>query len=165
MNFCNLTYKDFDRRIIIFLTIKSSPHVQMSTPFCNKQRKVPKQVCNRKKCFTGEKLEKPPKMKFFSLDAWRNSIHLWALTTLRPFRSSWDIKANLFASTFLVSQEKVWQGEPVHRVSNALCLHGWFESNYKLSGAEGSADLKISKSALLSLNHHNFSNTESMYTK
>ena len=28
-----------------------------------------------------------------------------------------------------------------------------------LKGAVGSADLKISKSALLSLNHHNFSNT------
>ena len=32
-------------------------------------------------------------------------------------------------------------------------------------GAGRSANLKISKSALLSLNHHNFSNTEPIYTK
>ena len=32
-------------------------------------------------------------------------------------------------------------------------------------GAVGSADLKISKSALLSLNHHNFSNTKPIYTE
>ena len=29
----------------------------------------------------------------------------------------------------------------------------------------GSADLKISKSALLSLNYHNFSNTKPIYTE
>ena len=34
-----------------------------------------------------------------------------------------------------------------------------------LRGAIGSADLKISKSALLSLNHHNFPNTKPMYTE
>ena len=34
-----------------------------------------------------------------------------------------------------------------------------------LKGAVGSADLKISKSALLSLNHHNFSNTKPIYTE
>ena len=34
-----------------------------------------------------------------------------------------------------------------------------------IKGAVGSADLKISKSALLSLNHHNFSKTEPIYTK
>ena len=33
------------------------------------------------------------------------------------------------------------------------------------NGAVGSADLKISKSALLSLNHHNFSNTKLIYTE
>ena len=32
-------------------------------------------------------------------------------------------------------------------------------------GAVGSADLKISKSALLSLNHDNFSNTKPIYTE
>ena len=32
-------------------------------------------------------------------------------------------------------------------------------------GAVGSADLKISKSTLLSLNHHNFSNTTPLYTE
>ena len=32
-------------------------------------------------------------------------------------------------------------------------------------GSAGSADLKISKSALLSLNHHNFSNTKPIYTE
>ena len=32
-------------------------------------------------------------------------------------------------------------------------------------GAVGSADLKISKSALLSLNHHNFSNIKPIYTE
>ena len=32
-------------------------------------------------------------------------------------------------------------------------------------GAVGSADLKISKSALLSLNHRNFSNTNRIYTE
>ena len=31
-------------------------------------------------------------------------------------------------------------------------------------GAGGSADLKINKSAPLSLNHHTFSNTEPIYT-
>ena len=35
--------------------------------------------------------------------------------------------------------------------------------NFK--GAVGSADLKISKSALLSLNHHNFSNTKPICTE
>ena len=35
----------------------------------------------------------------------------------------------------------------------------------ELKGVVGSADLKISKSALLSLNHHNFSNTEPIYTE
>ena len=35
----------------------------------------------------------------------------------------------------------------------------------KFKGAVGSADLKISKSALLSLNHHNFSNTKPIYTE
>ena len=34
-----------------------------------------------------------------------------------------------------------------------------------IKGAAGSADLKISKSALLSLNHHNVSNTEPIYTE
>ena len=34
-----------------------------------------------------------------------------------------------------------------------------------LKGAVGSADLKISKSALLSLNHQNFSNTKPIYTE
>ena len=32
-----------------------------------------------------------------------------------------------------------------------------------VKGAVGSADLKINKSALLSLNHHNFSNTKPIY--
>ena len=35
----------------------------------------------------------------------------------------------------------------------------------ELKGAGRSAELKISKSASLSLNHHNFSNTELIYTK
>ena len=35
----------------------------------------------------------------------------------------------------------------------------------RVKGAVGSADLKISKSALLSLNHHNFSNTRPIYTE
>ena len=34
-----------------------------------------------------------------------------------------------------------------------------------IKGAVGSGDLKISKSALLSLNHHNFSNTKPIYTE
>ena len=34
-----------------------------------------------------------------------------------------------------------------------------------IKGVVGSADLKISKSALLSLNHHNFSNTKPIYTE
>ena len=36
---------------------------------------------------------------------------------------------------------------------------------FGIKGTGGSADLKISKSALLSLNHLNFSNTEPIYTK
>ena len=35
----------------------------------------------------------------------------------------------------------------------------------RLKGAVGSADLKISKSALLSLNHHNFLNTKPIFTE
>ena len=38
-------------------------------------------------------------------------------------------------------------------------------SIWHIKGAVGSADLKISKSALLSLNHHNFSNTNPIYTE
>ena len=38
-------------------------------------------------------------------------------------------------------------------------------SDTELKGAVGSADLEISKSALLSLNHHNFSNTKPIYTE
>ena len=34
-----------------------------------------------------------------------------------------------------------------------------------IKGAVGSADLKISKSALLSLNRHNFSNNKPIYTE
>ena len=34
-----------------------------------------------------------------------------------------------------------------------------------IKGAVGSAGLKISKSAILSLNHHNFSNTKPIYTE
>ena len=44
-----------------------------------------------------------------------------------------------------------------------------FDTEYviilSLRGAVRSADLKISKSATLSLNHHTFSNTEPIYTK
>ena len=39
------------------------------------------------------------------------------------------------------------------------------EIECELKGAVGSADLKISKSALLSLNHHNLSNTKPIYTE
>ena len=40
----------------------------------------------------------------------------------------------------------------------------WYDfSNVK--GAAGSADLKISKSTLLSLNHRNFLNTKPIYTE
>ena len=39
------------------------------------------------------------------------------------------------------------------------------ENTPELKGAVGSADLKISKSALLSLNHHNFSNTKPIYAE
>ena len=35
----------------------------------------------------------------------------------------------------------------------------------QFKGTVGSADLKISKSALLPLNHHNFSNTKPIYTE
>ena len=38
-----------------------------------------------------------------------------------------------------------------------------FRPTFLLKGAGGSADLKISKSALLSLNHHNLSNSEPIY--
>ena len=38
-------------------------------------------------------------------------------------------------------------------------------SFYVFAKAVGSADLKISNSALLSLNHHNFSNTKPIYTE
>ena len=37
--------------------------------------------------------------------------------------------------------------------------------DFSIKGAVGSADLKISKSALLSLNHHNFSNTKPIDTE
>ena len=38
------------------------------------------------------------------------------------------------------------------------------QKSVAIKGAVGSADLKISKSASLSLNHHNFSNTTQIYT-
>ena len=44
-------------------------------------------------------------------------------------------------------------------------LLSMLERIVELKGAAGSADLKISKSALLLLNHHNFSNTEPIYTE
>ena len=40
-----------------------------------------------------------------------------------------------------------------------------FKLGTALRGAAGSADFKISKSALLSSNHHNFSNTKPIYTE
>ena len=40
-----------------------------------------------------------------------------------------------------------------------------FSLSLEIKGAGGLADLKISKSALLFLNHNNFSNTESIYTE
>ena len=39
------------------------------------------------------------------------------------------------------------------------------QGKLELKGAGRSADLKINKSAQLSLNHHTFSNTEPIYTK
>ena len=39
------------------------------------------------------------------------------------------------------------------------------QSVFQLEGAVGSADLKISKSPLLSLNHHNFLNTKPIYAE
>ena len=44
-------------------------------------------------------------------------------------------------------------------------LNNHLTGTLTLKGAVGSADLKISKSALLSLNHHNFSNTEPIFTQ
>ena len=43
-------------------------------------------------------------------------------------------------------------------------IFNFFVSDH-LNGAVGSADLKISKSALLSLNRHNFLNTKPIYTE
>ena len=43
-------------------------------------------------------------------------------------------------------------------------IFNFFVSDH-LKGAVGSADLKISKSALLSLNRHNFLNTKPIYTE
>ena len=40
-----------------------------------------------------------------------------------------------------------------------------YPSLNRVNGAGGSTDLKISKFALPSLNHHNFSNTEPIHTK
>ena len=48
--------------------------------------------------------------------------------------------------------------------SGGVSFFHWFINNL-IKGAVGSAYLKISKSALLSLNHHNFSNTKPIYTK
>ena len=59
-------------------------------------------------------------------------------------------------------------------VANSSCMHSAIKTRInqlqkqvkeELKGAVGSADLKISKSALLSLNHHNFSNTKPIYTE
>ena len=41
----------------------------------------------------------------------------------------------------------------------------YVEISYNRKGGGRSADLKINKSAPLSLNHHTFSNTEPIYTK
>ena len=46
---------------------------------------------------------------------------------------------------------------------NTMCIVFVYYVSFK--GAVGSADLKISKSALLFLNHHNFSNTKPIYTE
>ena len=45
------------------------------------------------------------------------------------------------------------------------CLFRFNHLNSVVKGAGGSEDLKISKSTLLFLNPHNFSNTEPIYTK
>ena len=45
------------------------------------------------------------------------------------------------------------------------CTEALFTILETIKGAVGSTDLKISKSALLSLNHHNFSNTKPIYTE
>ena len=52
---------------------------------------------------------------------------------------------------------------PLCQLFSTEALKGLKIRNFK--GAVGSADLKISKSALLSLNHHNFSNTKPIYTE
>ena len=50
-------------------------------------------------------------------------------------------------------------------VDSQLWEHSDDLDSKEFKGAVGLADLKISKSALLSLNHHNFSNTKPIYTE
>ena len=45
----------------------------------------------------------------------------------------------------------------------SIKMHLSGKQNSLFKGAVGSADLKISKSVLLSLNHHKFSNTKPIY--
>ena len=77
-----------------------------------------------------------------------------------------------FFIVFAVCQTYFLEIGPVHqKVWSFKCMmlktFGFKFSQVRrhLKGAGGPADLKISKSALFSLNHHNFSNTELIYTK
>ena len=58
-------------------------------------------------------------------------------------------------------------GLTLHRMGSVFVawIQSWSRRGPFLKGAVGSADLKICQSALLSLNHHNFSNTKPIYTE
>ena len=61
--------------------------------------------------------------------------------------------------TSSVGAGRLVRPRPYQNVSDSIRYKCCFK------GAVGSADPKISKSALLSLNHHNFSNTKPIYTE
>ena len=75
------------------------------------------------------------------------------------------IKWNRFDADFKMN-ELFSPDELASRVLySVLCATKIVKWTYALKVAGGSADLKISESAILSLNHHNFLNTESIYTE
>ena len=71
-----------------------------------------------------------------------------------------------------IRRQNVYSDKPekvldlIRDVCDELTPEDWSNCvQHVLKGAVGSTDLKISKSALLSLNHHNFSNTKLIYTE
>ena len=62
-------------------------------------------------------------------------------------------------------ERKLFETEKAFKIWHVNKFSLLYQLQDSLKGAVGSADLKTSKSALLSLSHHNFSNTKPIYTE